>query len=131
EMEDELDAISRGELKHLDYLRQFYFGDGSPGLKPQLEAKVGEIDARDISRIYIGRPGGEDSNEEPIYVRVGRYGPFVEQGERRATLPPDMAPDEVTVPVALQMLEQAQQAEQPLGYCPKTGKPVFLKMGRF
>jgi DNA topoisomerase-1 len=42
-----------------------------------------------------------------------------------------MAPDEVTVPVALQMLEQARQAEEPLGHCPETGKPVYLKLGRF
>lgn len=130
-MEDELDAISRGDMPHLDYLRQFYFGNGKPGLKQQLETKVGEIDARDISRVYIGRPGGNDSDTEPINVRVGRYGPFVEQGERRATLPPEMAPDEVTVPVALQLLEQAQLAEEPLGICPETQKPVYLKLGRF
>jgi DNA topoisomerase-1 len=130
-MEDELDAISRGDTQHLDYLRSFYFGNGQPGLKQQLETKVGEIDARDISRVYIGKPGGKDSDADPIYVRVGRYGPFVEHGERRATLPPDVAPDEITVPVALQMLEQAQQAEEPVGVCPETNKPVFVKIGRF
>jgi DNA topoisomerase-1 len=127
QMEDDLDAISRGEARHVDYLRTFYFGNGQAGLKRQLENKVDEIDARDISRILIGQPDGKD----PIFVRVGRYGPFVEQGERRASLPPDLAPDELNVEAALEMLEQAAQAEEPLGICPETHKPVFLKVGRF
>jgi DNA topoisomerase-1 len=127
QMEDDLDAISRGESEQVEYLRQFYFGDGKPGLKQLLANKVSEVDARDIGRIYIGKPEGG----EPIYVRVGRYGPFIEQGERRGSLREDMAPDELTVEAALELLAQAEQAEQPLGYCPDTGKPVYLKVGRF
>ncbi len=127
QMEDDLDAISRGESGHIDYLRHFYFGDGKPGLKQLLENKVTEVDARDIGRILIGTP--EDG--EPIYVRVGRYGPFIEQGERRGSLREDMAPDELTVETALELLSQAAQAEEPLGHDPETGKPVYLKVGRF
>ncbi len=127
QMEDDLDAISRGEREYVEYLQAFYFGNGSPGLKPQLENKGTEIDARDISRIWIGTPEGG----EPVYVRVGRYSPFVEQGERTASLAEDTPPDEVTLPMALGLLEQAQQGEEPLGTCPETGKPVYLKVGRF
>ena len=47
QMEDDLDAISRGERAHLDYLKEFYFGNGQPGLKKHLETKTDEIDARD------------------------------------------------------------------------------------
>ena len=65
----------------------------------------------------------------PIVVRVGRYGPFLEHGERRASLREDLAPDELTLDVALALLDQAAQSEQPLGYCPETSKPVFLKVG--
>jgi DNA topoisomerase-1 len=133
-MEDDLDAISRGEQEYVDYLNSFYFGDGLPGLKPQLEHKSDEIDARDISRIWIGTPPGG----EPVYVRVGRYSPFIEQGgrpaestARTASLPEDTPPDEVTLDVALKLLEQAQQGEEPLGADPQTGKPVYLKVGRF
>ena len=89
--------------------------------------KAEEIDARDIGRIRIGQPEGG----EPIYVRVGRYGPFLQQGDRRASLPDDVVPDELTVQRASEMLAQAEQAEQPLGYCPETAKPVFVKIGRF
>ncbi|HET6879517.1 MAG TPA: type I DNA topoisomerase, partial [Pirellulales bacterium] len=127
QMEDDLDAISRGETKWVDYLRNFYFGNGRDGLKKQLEHKVEVIDARDVSRVHIGTPEGT----EPIYVRVGRFGPFLEQGERRASIPDGLPPDELTVEKALEMLGQAQQAEEPLGICPDTHKPVFLKVGRF
>ena len=51
DMEDELDAISRGELDHVEYLKQFYFGKDEKGLKDLVKAKVGEIDARDVCRV--------------------------------------------------------------------------------
>jgi DNA topoisomerase-1 len=142
QMEDELDAISRGEREYIDYLNAFYFGNGGNGtrkaqaknggppklgLKPQLEHKGDEIDARDISRIWIGTPQGG----EPVYVRVGRYSPFVEQGDRTASLPEETPPDEVTLDAALKLLDQAAQGDEPLGTDPQTGKPVYLKVGRF
>jgi DNA topoisomerase-1 len=127
QMEDDLDAISRGEREYVEYLNSFYFGNGTPGLKPQLEHKGEEIDARSISRITIGTPEGG----EPVYVRVGRYSPFVEQGERTASLPEETPPDEVTLESALKLLEQAAQGDEPLGTCPDTSKPVYLKVGRF
>jgi len=127
QMEDDLDAISRGESGHVAYLKNFYFGNGHAGLKKQLANKTDEIDARDISRIFIGKPeGGED-----IFVRVGRFGPFLEQGERRASIPEETCPDDVTIDSALAMLDQAAQGEEPLGICPDTHKPIFLKVGRF
>jgi len=131
EMEDELDAISRGEMEHIDYLNRFYFGNKHPGLKQQLADKVEAINARDVNRILLGKPEGKSGDAAEIYVRVGRFGPFLEQRDRRASIPEDMAPDELTLPVAQEMLQQAAQSEEPLGYCSQTGKPVFLKVGRF
>lgn len=127
EMEDELDAISRGEMSPSDYLRHFYFGGAHPGLKKQLASKIDEINARDVSRVTIGQP----ADGEPVYVRVGRYGPFLEQGERRASIPDKTPPDELTLDAALQMLEKSRDGDEPLGTCPETGKPVFIKQGRF
>ena len=70
EMEDDLDAISRGEMNHLDYLRMFYFGNEHPGLKQLLQDKVDEIDARDVCRISIGRPKGRgDAGRRDIRPR--------------------------------------------------------------
>ena len=77
--------------------------------------------------MLVGQPEGRDA----IFVRVGRYGPFVEQGERRASLLDKMAPDELTLQTTLEMLDKASQAEEPLGICPDTHKPVYVKIGRF
>ncbi len=128
QMEDELDAISRGELLHLDYLKRFYFGNQTPGLKQQLAHKVDEIDARDVSRVLIGQPEGDS---HPVYVRIGKFGPYVEHDKRRASIAEDVAPDELTLEKALELLNKSEQGEEPIGYCPDTGKPVYLKTGRF
>ena len=93
-MEDYLDAISRCEAEHVKYLDSFYFGDGQPGLKRRLETKEKEIDPRVMSRFEVGLPAGSST---PIVLRVGKYGPFLEHGERKASLPDGMAPDELTL----------------------------------
>ncbi len=138
DMEDDLDAISRGERDWLEYLRNFYFGKDEKGLKDLVVSKTGEIDARDVCRVLIGKPEGQPE----IFVRVGRYGPFLAQavenkaidekkpGERRANIPEQTPPDELTLEVALKMLETSAQNDAPLGYAPD-GKPVYLKGGRF
>ncbi len=131
EMEDQLDAISRGEMSHTEYLRSFYFGNGHPGLKEQLKNKIDEIDARSVCQVLIGKPEGDGPEAEEVYVRVGRYGPFLEQGERRASLPENMPPDEVHLEKAIELLDKAALGDEPLGICPDTHKPVFLKVGRF
>ncbi|HEY6563449.1 MAG TPA: type I DNA topoisomerase [Pirellulaceae bacterium] len=130
QMEDDLDAISRGESEQVDYLRQFYFGNGQPGLRQQLASKVEEIDARDVSRFLIGRPANA-TEADSIYVRVGRFGPFLEQGERRASLPEDLPPDEVTLEMAIELLSKSEQGDEPLGRCPETDREVYVKVGRF
>jgi DNA topoisomerase-1 len=132
EMEDELDAISRGELNHRDYLKAFYFGNDHPGLKQLLKDKITEIDARDVCRILLGKPSGEGGEPtDDVFIRVGRYGPFLEQGDRRSSIPDKLPPDELTLESALEMLDKAGVGDEPLGLCPDTHKPVFLKVGRF
>jgi DNA topoisomerase-1 len=134
QMEDDLDAISRGERAQLDYLKSFYFGSAqngdhaaTQGLKQQLLNKSEQIDARDISRIRLGTPpGGEE-----IFVRVGRYGPFLEQGERSASIPESVLPDELTLDASLKLLDQAAEGDKPLGHDPDSGKPIYIKTGRF
>ncbi len=130
QMEDELDSVSRGETEHLDYLKKFYFGNGDSGLKPQVDSKADEIDARTVSQIFLGRLP-EDQGAEEVFVRVGRYGPFIQCGERRASLPDGLPPDELTMARCQELLAQASVAEEPLGICPDTHQPIFLKVGRF
>lgn len=130
EMEDFLDAIARHESEHLAYLHDFFYGNDAPGLRQRVEEKIKEIDARTVGRFSLGTPSKGSHNEEVI-LRVGKFGPFLEQGERRASVPHDMAPDELTLKRALELLDQGEVEHEPLGECPDTHKPVFLKQGRF
>jgi DNA topoisomerase-1 len=129
QMEDYLDAISRDEKGFVEYLKQFYLGDVT-GLKPLLKSKVEEIDPRASSRFTLGFPEQGEHREE-VFVRVGRYGPFIEQGERKASIPEEVPPDEINLDKAMLLLADSAKGEEPLGYCPDSGKPVFLKSGRF
>ena len=128
QMEDYLDAISRNEHGFTEYLKNFYFAP-EKGLKPLLETKVKEIDPRETSRFRLTAP--DTALIDEVAVRVGRYGPFVEQGERKASLPNEMAPDEITLEKAMELLAGAAKSEEPLGHEPETGKPIYIKNGRF
>ena len=129
QMEDYLDEISRDEKGFVEYLKQFYLGAGT-GLKPLLKSKVEEIDPRASSRFSLGVPEQGEFREE-VFVRVGRYGPFIEQGDRKASIQEDIPPDEINLESALLLLEESAKGDEPLGHCPNTGKPVYIKSGRF
>ena len=136
EMESQLDEISRGELDCNEYLKTFYFGGtgagAHPGLKTLTESKVSEISARDISQILIGTPVNPDGTPgEPVYVRVGRYGPFLQQGENQTGIPDMLPPDELTLEKAEELFRNASQKEEPLGVDPESGKKIYVKVGRF
>ncbi len=130
QMEDYLDAIARHEKQHRDYLRDFFLGNDRPGLRQLVQDKIKQVDARDTSRFALGQPSSGEHRDE-VFVRVGKFGPFLEQGERRASIPHNMPPDELTLARSLEMLDQGQREDEPLGQCPDTGKPVYLKSGRF
>ena len=135
EMEDFLDSISRQEAGHLEYLKKFYFGDESEdkhnvGLKSRLQDKLEKIDPKKTARFLLGEPDDGEHREE-VFVRVGKYGPYIEQGERKASIPDGMPPDEMDLAKAMELLEQSEVEEEPLGIHPETGKPIYLKVGRF
>ncbi len=91
-----------------------------------MASHLGEIDAREVNSIGIG----SDGQGEPIVVRVGRYGPYLQRGEDRASIPEDLAPDELTVERAEELLE-APSGDRTLGTDPDSGLPVFVRSGRF
>jgi DNA topoisomerase-1 len=123
-MEDDLDEIASGEEARTAWLQRFYFGDGAAGagLKQQVEGRLAEIDAREVNTIEL--PGTD------IVVRVGKYGPYLERGEERQTLPPDIAPDELTPARAEEILAMGSQ-EHELGVNPENGRVVALRSGRY
>ncbi|MFP3988808.1 type I DNA topoisomerase [Streptomyces sp. E11-3] len=144
-MEDDLDRIARGEAQAVPWLRRFYFGEAGEasgagsasdagngdgdhlgGLK-ELVTDLGAIDAREISSFPVG---------DDIMLRVGRYGPYVERGEKdaeghqRADVPDDLAPDELTVEYAEELLAKPS-GDFALGTDPATGREIVAKDGRY
>lgn len=127
QMEEQLDAIARGEGGRIEYLRSFYEGNGNPGLKPLVEQSIEKIDPRTICTI----PLGEDTDGVPVEVRVGRYGPFLSCGDDSAPLPDDICPDEVDLAFALERIEAKKRGADPIGSHPDNDEPVYVKTGRF
>ena len=150
-MERDLDRIAAGEEDRVAWLRRFYNGQGAPdavaqeiaqaaasgeldaaaasaaelraqGLKGLVD-NLGEIDARAVNSIEIG---------EGITLRVGRYGPYLEDGEgKRANVPADVAPDELTVDKARELFTRAADDGRELGVDPVSGHVIIAKDGRY
>jgi DNA topoisomerase-1 len=134
-MEDDLDQIAGGERDSVDWLTRFYFGsdEGSEGglarqggLKKLVSERLGDIDARAVNSLQIGTT----DDGTPVVVRVGKYGPYVEIGEKKASLPEDLAPDELTVERAVELAD-APSGDRVLGTHPESGLPVAVRNGRF
>jgi DNA topoisomerase-1 len=130
EMEEVLDAISNGEREWLDFVRTFYRGDSRHvGLEALIHKKQSEIDYPAID------VGVDPGTNQPIRVRIGRYGPFLQRGEggegNTASLPDDLPPADITVELAVQLLEAKAQGPKELGNDPATGQKVYVIVGRF
>lgn len=127
QMEVDLDHIAEGDAEAIPWLQRFYFGDDQdPGLKEKVDGRLGEIDARAINSIPIG----VDQNGQMVVGRVGRYGPYVQRGDdERASVPDDIAPDELTIEKAIEFIEAPDGIE--LGEHPEMGLPILIKAGRF
>ncbi len=124
EMEEELDLIANGKLERKLFLDRFYKGD-QPGLHAIVNERATKIDPKAVCTVPIAIHEGE-----PLVLRVGRYGPYLEWKDQRANLPEGVAPDEITVARALELFHAASQAEEPLGQA-ADGQPVYLRTGRF
>jgi DNA topoisomerase-1 len=124
-MEEDLDRIANGETERVAWLTNFFYGsENNPGLE-DLSADLGAIDAQAINTMKMG---------EDIEIRVGRFGAYLQQGqgeERKfANIPEEMAPDELTLPKAIELLAKPS-GERKLGTDPGTGLEVIAKSGRF
>ena len=144
-MERDLDRIAAGEEDRVAWLRRFYNGQGGAGAPEASQAasgeidaaadalraqglkglvdNLGEIDARAVNSIEIG---------EGITLRVGRYGPYLEDAEgKRANVPADLAPDELSVDKARELFTRAADDGRELGVDPVSGHVIIAKDGRY
>lgn len=143
-MEDELDAIASGNEQRTTWLNHFYFGGDhgvpdsvarSGGLKKLVGVNLEGIDAREVNSIRVF----DDAQGRPIYVRVGKNGPYLERmvtgedGEptpQRANLNDSLTPDELTLEVAEDLFATPQEGRV-LGVDPETGHEIVAKDGRY
>ncbi|MBT1001324.1 type I DNA topoisomerase [Paenarthrobacter sp. DKR-5] len=132
EMEEDLDRIAGGEQQGADWLKHFYFGDGSAKGLHAIVDGLGEIDAREINSVEIA-PG--------IVLRVGKFGPYLEKPvpadapegtePARANVPEDLAPDELTAEKAVELMNSSGPEERELGVDPDTGRTIVARDGRY
>ena len=130
EMEDDLDEISRGEREWVGFLKQFYYGDKKHrGLLPAVEHGV---ERADYPLLDLGT---EPDTGDPVRVRIGRFGPFVQVGDggpgRTASLPEDIAPADLSVEKAVELVRAKAEGPRTLGVDPATGQQVFVMTGRY
>jgi DNA topoisomerase I len=126
-VEEELDEIAMGTRDRDKWLHEFYFGNGQelPGLKPLVEHNKDNIDAATLNAFHVGL---HPETGDMIEARPGKYGPYIRCGEQTAGIPDSMAPDELTIPVALEILARPK-FEEPIGEL--DGYPVFKKTGKY
>ncbi|SFN34894.1 type I DNA topoisomerase [Mycetocola miduiensis] len=136
EMEEDLDRIAGGEQDRTAWLKSFYYGsDQHRGLRTVVD-NLGDIDAREINSLRL--------NDE-ITIRIGKYGPYLEvtdasapaqaDGEpatpRRVNIPEDLAPDELTLAKAQELIDAPVLTDRVIGVNPENGKEIVAKDGRF
>jgi DNA topoisomerase I len=138
----DLDEIANGRRAKDKWLKRFYFGDTGDGdtepisaeagfgedallgLKRLVEENLDEIDAAEINTF----PLGPDDDGNLIVVKPGKYGPYVKRGDDTASVPDDLAPDELTIAKAIELLA-APKSDEPIGEL--DGYPVYAKNGRY
>src|SRR6185436_9277639 len=130
EMEDDLDEISRGEREWVAFLRQFYYGDRKHrGLLPAVEKGAEKADYPVLDL------GTDAESGEPVRVRIGRFGPFVQVGEggpgRTASLPEEIAPADLKVERALELVRVKAEGPRTVGVDPATSQNVYVMNGRY
>ena len=130
-MENDLDRIADGLEDRVSWLNSFYFGgDDYKGLRNVVD-NLGEIDARSINSIRI---------DDAVTLRIGKYGPYLEVRDleaaedatpRRVSIPEGLAPDELTVEKAHELINAPTVEDRVVGTNPDNGKQIVAKNGRF
>jgi len=122
-MENELDAISRGELEPLPFMKDFYFGNNDfSGLETMLDEKV------DIGKACtIPLPDGLDND---IEARIGRFGPYLRKDDDSRSIPQDVFLGDLTNDI-IDSLFKDQRNDESLGKDPDTNENILLKKGPY
>ena len=81
----------------------------------------------------FGQGGEQAQSEGPsdlgsgILLKTGRFGPYVERDDKRASIPKDVPLEDVTAELAERLLSLPRE----IGSHPETGKPITASIGRY
>jgi len=81
----------------------------------------------------FGQGGDQAQSDAPtelgdgILLKTGRFGPYLERGDKRASIPKDVPLDDVTAELAERLLALPRE----IGPHPETGKPITASIGRY
>lgn len=124
-LEDQLDAISRGEMEWRPIMQEWW-----EGFKKQVDEK------QDISREEVAQArqlGTDPKSGKPMSVRLGRYGPFVQIGTKDdeekptfASLRPGQKMNDITLEDALELFKLPRKLGETAD-----GESVSAAIGRF
>ncbi len=124
-LEDDLDAVSRGEKQWQPLLAEFW-----QGFKPRIDEKM-ELSRKEVSEAR--QIGTDPVSGKPVSARLGRFGPFVQIGTKEdedkprfASLRANQRIDTITLDEALALFRLPRK----LGTLP-SGEEVDVNIGRF
>ena len=125
-LEDELDAVSRGEEDWVPLLARFW-----KPFKAQIEEKIETVDKSEASGSRV--LGVDPKSGKPLSVRLGRYGPFAQIGTKEdedkpkfASLRPGQSMHTITAEEALELFKLPRT----LG-SNEAGEDIVIGVGRF
>ncbi|GGA28902.1 DNA topoisomerase I [Dyella nitratireducens] len=125
-LEDELDAVSRGEEAWVPLMRRFW-----EPFKQQVEEKTESVDRSEATGAR--ELGTDPKSGKPISVRLGRYGPYAQIGDKDtdeklqfASLRPGQSMHTITLDEALELFKLPRK----LGHA-ENGDEVSVGIGRF
>ena len=125
-LEDELDAVSRGEKDWIPLMRDFW-GSFEKQIKEKEEtvSRNEAIQAREL--------GTDPKTGSPVSVRIGRFGPYAQIGTKEdenkpkfAGLRPDQKLDSITLQEALELFKLPRDLGET-----EEGEEVIVNVGRF
>jgi len=125
-LEDELDAVSRGEEAWVPLMRRFW-----EPFKQQVEEKTESVDRSEATGAR--ELGTDPKSNKPVSVRLGRYGPYAQIGDKDtdeklqfASLRPGQSMHTITLEEALELFKLPRKLGQA-----ENGDEVSVGIGRF